>query len=114
MYKNIYYSPEAFGLEVVGEIDWAEPDYSFDMLVVWKERRGRYWIGEDAGCSCPAPFEDISDINSLDGPYTKEDLRKRINFRIEEQTKSEGENRYYYGYPKAELKSRASEILSRI
>ncbi len=106
---NIYYSPEDFGLEVVGEFDWSEPDYSFDMLVVWKESRGKYWVGEDSGCSCPSPFEDITDINELDGPYTKDGLRKRLNFLIEERT-DDG----YYGYPKATLKRYASEILSRL
>lgn len=110
MWKNIYYNPEDFGLETVGTMEWAEPDYSFDMLVVWKEKRGQYWIGQDAGCSCPAPFEDIKDINELDGPYRKEDLRKRINFLINERTAG----KYHYGYPKAELKRQASDILSRI
>lgn len=105
---NIYYNPEDHGLEIVGEFDWSEPDYSFDMLVVWKEKRGQYWIGEDSGCSCPSPFEDVFDKNSLDGPYTKDGLRKRINFRIEER----GDDRY--GYTKAQLKKFASDILSRI
>lgn len=108
--RNIYYSPEDFGLEVVGEMEWSEPDYSFDMLVVWKDQRGQYWIGEDSGCSCPSPFEDIDDINELDGPYTEEDLRKRVNYRIEDRV---GEG-WHYGYPKSELKRQASDILSRI
>lgn len=110
MWKNIYYNPQDFGLEIVGEFDWTEPDYSFDMLVVWKAKRGEYWIGEDSGCSCPSPFEEVTDINELDGPYTKEGLRKRINYRIEERV-NEG---YYYGHSKAELKKFASDILSRI
>jgi hypothetical protein len=113
MYENIYYSPEKFGLEVVGSFDWAEPDYSFDMLVVWRESRGKYWVGQDAGCSCPSPFEDVHDVNSLDGPYSKEGLRKRINWLINERTKDRGTS-YSYVYPKAQLKKSASEILSRI
>lgn len=107
---NMYYNPEDYGLEVVGQFEWTEPNWSFDTLVVWKEKRGRYWIGEDSGCSCPTPFENITDINQLDGPYTKDGLRKRLNFRIEEQTAGE----YHYGYPKAKLKRFASDILSRI
>lgn len=105
---NIYYSPQDHGLEVVGEFDWSEPDWSFDMCVVWKERRGRYWVGNDSGCSCPSPFEDVYDVNELDGPYTKDGLRKRINFLIEERQDG------YYGYPKAVLKKSASDVLSRI
>ena len=110
MYKNIYYNPEEFGLEIVGQFEWSEPSWSFDTFCVWKESRGRYWIGEDSGCSCPSPFDNITDINQLDGPYTKDGLRKRIDFRIEEHTNTD----YHYGYTKAELKRYASEILSRI
>lgn len=106
--NNIYYDPESFGLEIVGSFEWSEPSWSFDTLCVWKERRGQYWIGEDSGCSCPCPFENITDINQLDGPYTKDGLRKRINFLIEDRTAGE----YSYSYPKAKLKKSASELLS--
>jgi len=105
---NIYYSPQDYGLEVVGEFDWSEPDWSFDMCVVWKEKRGRYWVGNDSGCSCPSPFEDVYDVNELDGPHTKDGLRKRINFLIEERQDG------YSVYPKAVLKKSASDILSRL
>jgi hypothetical protein len=107
--NNIYYSPQDFGLELVGTMEWSEPNYSFDMLAVWKEKRGRFWIGQDAGCSCPSPFEDIRDVNELDGPHTKDGLRKRIDFLIEDRTNTG----YLYGYSKAQLKKFASEILSR-
>lgn len=110
MYGNIYYNPEQYGVEVVGEFEWSEPSWSFDTLVVWRQARGKYWIGQDSGCSCPTPFENITDINELDGPYNKDGLRKRLDFLIEEHTDS----RYSYGYPKSELKKYASEILSRI
>lgn len=100
-----YYNPERFGLEKIGEFDWDEPCYSFDLCVVWKERRGRYWVGNDSGCSCPSPFDSVTDINELDGPLTKDGLRKRLDSLIEERT---------YGYPKAVLKKSASEILSRL
>lgn len=107
--NNIYYNPEKFGVELVGEFEWSEPSWSFDTLAVFKERRGRYWIAEDSGCSCPSPFENYTDLNELDGPYTKDGLRKRIDTRIEERT---GERSW--GYPKAVLKKSASEILSRL
>ena len=108
--NNIYYNPQAYGAEVVGEFEWSEPDWSFDMLVVWRTGRGQYWIGEDSGCSCPSPFEEVLDINSLDGPYTKDGLRKRINQRIEERKSGQHD----YGYSKSELKRFAREILNRL
>lgn len=106
---NIYYDPQAFGLEVVGEFEWTEPCWSFDTLAVWKQKRGQYWIGQDAGCSCPSPFEDVTDINELDGPYDKAGLRKRLDWLINDRVENG-----YGCYPKAQLRKYASEILSRI
>lgn len=55
----LYYDPDKFGLEMVGEIEWSSGSYEFDLTVVWKRiSDGRFLYGEDSGCSCPAPFED--------------------------------------------------------
>jgi len=104
---NIYYSPEDYGLELVGEIERSDGCYQFDMVAVWKQARGKYWIGQDSGCSCPSPFEDIYDINSLDGPYTKDGLRKRLNWIMENESD-------YCVLTKAEFKREISSILSRL
>jgi len=57
---NIYYDPEKFGLTPIGEIDWLDGSYEFDLTVVWKrEFDGRFVYAEDSGCSCPSPFESI-------------------------------------------------------
>lgn len=70
---DIYYSPEKFGLEVVGAIDWSDGCYQFDMTVVWQkkdtlDKSNMFYWGEDAGCSCPSPFEDkgIDDLQHGD------------------------------------------------
>lgn len=105
---TLYNQPEEYGLEVVGEFDWCEPDYSFDLLVVWKESRGKYWIGEDSGCSCPSPFEDYYDINQLDGPYNKKGLSDRLAWLVKERS-THGYNR-----SEADLRRDASDILSRL
>lgn len=56
---DIYSSPERFGLETFGEIQWGEPCYSFDLTVVWRRPAdGTFFYCEDSGCSCPSPFED--------------------------------------------------------
>jgi hypothetical protein len=58
---NIYSDPAAFGYELVGMIE-REPDYDFNMLCVWRQLSdGRLFWAEDAGCSCPSPFEDYTD-----------------------------------------------------
>ena len=107
--SNIYYSPEDFGLEVIGTIEWSEPDYSFDMTVVWRAKRGQYWIGSDSGCSCPSPFEDIRDVNELDGPYLKADAVRRLKYMVNERS----DDTWRYGYSKSELLRQVSEIAGR-
>lgn len=62
--KNIYYYPEDYDLTVVAEIDNGE-SYEFDKVVVWKHKDGTLYWQEDSGCSCPTPFEDYSDLASL-------------------------------------------------
>lgn len=57
---NIYYSPEEFLLTTIGEIDFSDGCYNFDLTVVWRRADGRFVYADDAGCSCPSPFEDTT------------------------------------------------------
>jgi hypothetical protein len=63
--SNPYYSPERVGLKIVGMVEF-EPDYSFDMFVVWEDKEGLVYMASDSGCSCPSPFEDIRSIEDLE------------------------------------------------
>jgi len=71
--NNVYDTPEAFGLEIVAESVDAEASWSFDTIILWRERSsGRLLIGADSGCSCPTPFEhhtvaDLTPVISLQG-----------------------------------------------
>jgi hypothetical protein len=56
---NLYYHPENSDLETVGEVEWTEPCWSFDLTVVWRDSTGMFYWGSDSGCSCPSPFESI-------------------------------------------------------
>lgn len=60
----LYYSPEKFGLRVVGELEDPMACYDFDTLVVWQHEDGRILWGVDSGCSCPVAFEDY-DVSDL-------------------------------------------------
>lgn len=65
---NIYYNPEKFGLTMIGEIDWSDGSYQFDLTVVWKrDSDGKFVYAEDSGCSCPSPFGDtgVQDLTVL-------------------------------------------------
>ena len=62
--SNVYYSPESYGLRTVGEIEWSEPCYDFNLTVVWQDvTTGAYYYASDSGCSCPSPFEDYDRSN---------------------------------------------------
>lgn len=62
---NFYTDPAKFGLTNIGEIEWGDGCYSFDLTVVWRrEFDGKLVYAEDSGCSCPSPFED-QDIPDL-------------------------------------------------
>lgn len=63
---SIYYDPTTIGLETVGEIEWSEPCYDFELTAVWKDKDGKLYWASDSGCSCPSPFEDFNTIESLD------------------------------------------------
>jgi len=62
---NIYYHPEKLGFEIIADVDIAEM-YSFNMLVVWREKAtGKLYYALDSGCSCPSPFEWVTDTDDL-------------------------------------------------
>lgn len=70
---NPYYSPEATGLTIVGEVDDLRASYSFNMLVVWTDGKRLLWA-TDSGCSCPSPFDGVEPI-----PATKPEICRAID-----------------------------------
>lgn len=66
---NVYYDPEKFGLKIVGTLDFSSGSYEFDYTVVWTDGKNLYYH-DDAGCSCPSPFDGVG-LNDL----TKTNLR---------------------------------------
>lgn len=57
---NISYSPEAFGLTVVGTAYDDSLSYEFDEFIVWRDTGGSLRWASDSGCSCPEPFGDVT------------------------------------------------------
>jgi hypothetical protein len=109
--NNPYYKPEAYGLEIVGDIDWDQESYEFNMTVVWKEGRGKYYIADDSGCSCPSPFENVTSKDELDGPMNKRSLESALRYRA--KTNARGDDGYY-GRPRAELEKEVRELLAKL
>ena len=62
---------EQLNLEVIGELNDPDANYSFNDLKVWRHKEtGKLYYATDSGCSCPSPFEDFSTIESL-SPITE-------------------------------------------
>lgn len=74
---NVYSTPEEYGLEPVGEIEWGDACYSFNLTVVWVDAADRFWFAEDAGCSCPTPFDEL-DLRDLDPATPLADFQARL------------------------------------
>ncbi len=56
--ENVYYHPEAWGLEVVAVLD-ASQECEFDLASVWRDPlTGDVFGARSSGCSCPTPFEE--------------------------------------------------------
>lgn len=54
---NIYDNPEKFGLKIVDVLDEEGLSYEYNTFVVFEDQQGNLLWTEDAGCSCPYPFE---------------------------------------------------------
>jgi hypothetical protein len=80
---NVYYDPEKFGLQLIGEVDYSSGAYEFDLTVVWREMTsGRLVYADDSGCSCPSPFSDVGISDMTAGqPH---DVARHLHRRIEQ------------------------------
>lgn len=107
---DVYHQPEKFGLEPIGEIEWTEPDYSFDFTVVWK-KDSDYYFASDSGCSCPSPFEYYTSIEDLEGPFTKAQLREELEEMAEVRADMGGRG---LGYTREQLNEQLVELFSRL
>ncbi len=89
MSNDPYYSPEKFGLTTIGEIDFSDGCYQFDLTVVWRNASGQLFYGDDSGCSCPSPFErqGLDDLTAS----SFADLQAHLEKRLAEDTYDERE-----------------------
>jgi hypothetical protein len=64
--EDVYSSPQKHGLEAIGDIEWDDEAYSFNMTAVWRDpQTGQLYWADDSGCSCPSPFEDSRSRDDL-------------------------------------------------
>lgn len=73
---NPYYNPEKCGLQLVTSYDRDNEPYNYNLVVLWMDlETGKYYVGEDSGCSCPVPFElfgSLADMKEVDEHTAKE------------------------------------------
>lgn len=89
-------------LDLVGDVELSEPDYSFHILRVWvRKRDGMLLWATDSGCSCPSPFEDtkVSDLH--------ESTRKTFTDAVMKALEDE-----YFGNSVAEIRRDIARILT--
>lgn len=82
--SDVYYSPGKYNLETVGEIEWEDEPYQFDLTVVWRRKDdGQLLYASDSGCSCPTPFEDhgIGDLTEATAHEISEILINRARVK---------------------------------
>lgn len=106
--ENPYYSPEDSGLEVIGDIEWDNEDWQFNMTAVWKDEQGHYFIASDSGCSCQVSFEDIKYMTDLDGPHDASGIVSLLKSYLDERKDSE------YGRSYADLRTDVLKIIDRL
>ena len=78
-------------MRTVGEIDWSDGIYQFELTATWKDGDGSFWYAEDSGCSCPSPFENtgIGDLTLIESYAAFQTFLSEHNERYGESRNSE-------------------------
>jgi hypothetical protein len=84
---SVLYSPEDFGVETVAAFDVREPFYEFDTILTLRDpATGEFFVVHDSGCSCPVPFDDYTNRESLGRPLNAHEAVAEIDRLVEEQS----------------------------
>jgi hypothetical protein len=65
-------------LEQIAWLGWE--DYEWSITVVWKDTNtGKLYLGDDSGCSCYGPWEDVHSLSDLVQITNIEEIRPYVN-----------------------------------
>lgn len=110
--SNIYYAPEKFGLTIVGEVEFSSGCYEFDTSVLWRDNgSGAFLVADDAGCSCPSPFEPVG-VNDLRPINRLQDLIDYFDERKKESYRYDPDDEYSRNHA-AEIDGEVGELISK-
>jgi hypothetical protein len=87
---SIYYSPEDHGLTIVGGVELSDACYQFDTVVLFRNAEGALFYAQDAGCSCPSPFEDFTSVDDLT-PCTLQEFQAYVEPLVKQKEDWYGE-----------------------
>jgi hypothetical protein len=112
---DVYYQPEIFGLKRVGEVEWSDGSYQFDLSVVWQDECGNLLYGEDSGCSCPGIFEEyVNGAEDLEF-VTFGQLQQKLADRLDGKKRYRVENDWASQEPAIEdLNGQVVDLLSKV
>lgn len=88
-YYSVYGTPERFKLTTLATLNRAHAgDWGFDYVVIWRHEDGTVLWGEDSGCSCPAPFENVRSYNDLNvlNEHTWPEFERAVRKNTEDDT----------------------------
>lgn len=113
--NNPYDRPGNFGLEFIGEIEWDEESYQFNLTAVWRDAENSnvlFWVS-DAGCSCPSPFEGLK---SRDDLYTGSRMELQEYLEAQAQAKEPESERqsWQYGLSREQAEARVYDMMARV
>lgn len=57
------------GRKFITQVHLEDEPYRFDVIGLWRDTEGGFYLGTDSGCSCPMPWESHTE-DSLTGPLT--------------------------------------------
>lgn len=107
-FEDVYYAPNKHGLISIGEVEWAYESHSFDLTAVWyHEETGQFYWGNDSGCSCPSPFQDITDKSELNSGSAFQ-VAEALHDRLKERRTEE------YFTLSRDAESEVAEVITRV
>lgn len=80
--QNVHSSPTSCGFDLVASLEDVEP-YQFDITLLLRDHAsGRFYVVHDSGCSCPSPFEDVTDMSDLTLVRTEQEVGDFIKSKM--------------------------------
>ena len=78
MKPNPYFSPEKWGLELLAEVETGG-SYEFCTSLLFRHSATAVvYVVQDAGCSCPTPFEWVESLSDMVEPQTEDEVARLL------------------------------------